>query len=88
MALEIEQHGRQLHAGEAVSDGVVELWDQSHVPALEPVDDPYLPQRPSTIEGLRHEPGSQLEQLGLGSGGGEGGVAHVPGDVEVRVVDP
>ena len=54
----------------------------------EPVDDPHLPERLRAVEALREGPGREGPELLLVAGGGQGGVADVVVEVEVRVVDP
>ena len=56
--------------------------------SAEPLDQPHLPQRPRAVQRLREHPSGQALELGLVAGAGQGRVADVEGDVEVRVVDP
>ena len=85
---EIEQDGREVDAGDAVDERVVGLEDQREPIALEPLDEPALPQRLGAVELLGGDPRREQEQLLLGPGRRQRGVADVVLEVEVRVVDP
>ena len=87
-ALEIEQHRGQVDARDPVDERMVGLEDQREAVALEPLDEPVLPQGPRAVELLRGDPRRQLEQLLLGSRRRQRGMAHVVLEVEGRVVDP
>ena len=64
------------------------LVDEREAAALDPVDQPHLPQRLRAVEALGEDPGRQGPQLLLVAGGRERGVADVVVEVELRVVDP
>ena len=85
---EVEQHGRDIDAGDAVDERVVRLLDQPDVAALEPLDEPQLPERPRPVEELRLDPRGEREQLLAAARRRQRGEAHVVRDVEARVVDP
>ena len=61
---EVEQHGGDVDAGDAVGERVVRLVDQADVlAAVDALDEPQLPQRAVAVEHLHHEPLGELEQL-------------------------
>ncbi len=86
--LEIEQHGGEIDAGDAVDERVVGLGDQREPVALEPLDQPGLPQRLVPVERLGGDPRGQQKQLLLAAGRRQRRVADVVLDVEVGIVDP
>ena len=86
--LEVEQHGREVDAGDAVDERVVRLGDQREAAVVEPLDEPQLPQRLRAVELLRVDARGQRAQLLLAAGARERGVAQVVLEVEARVVDP
>ena len=86
--LEVEQHGREVDAGDAVDERVMGLGDQREAPVLEPLHEPQLPQRLRAVEPLGVDPGGERAQLLLAAGLRQRGVAQVVLEVEVRVVDP
>jgi hypothetical protein len=67
---------------------VVGLGDQREAIALEPLDQPRLPQRLGAIQLLGEHARHQAHQLVLAAGLRQRGLAHVVLEVEVRVVDP
>ena len=86
---EVEEHGGDVDAGDAVGEGVVRLVHEADVLAVvDTLDEPQLPQRSATVEHLHREPLGELAQLAPGSRCGQRGDAHVIGDVEALVVDP
>jgi hypothetical protein len=52
------------------------------------LDQPQFPQRAVAIERLGEDPAAQPLELGVAAWLGQRGVAHMVGEVEVRVVDP
>ena len=56
--------------------------------AVEPLDEPQLPQRAVAIKRLGEDAAGQALEVALGAGARQRRVAHVIGQVEVRVVDP
>ncbi len=86
---EVEEHGGDVDAGDAVGEGVVGLVDQADVFApIHPLHEPELPERLLTVEDLDGEAFGQLQQLPSTSGSRQRGQPHVVGDVEALVVDP
>ena len=85
---EVEQDGREVDAGDAVDERVVGLGDQREPAALEPLDEPHLPQRLGAVERLRVDPRRERAQLRLGPRHRQRGVADVVLEVEARIVDP
>ena len=78
LAREVEEHGRDVDARDAVGERVVRLVDQPDVlAAVDALDEPELPQRVVAVEHLVHEPLGELEQLAAGAGRGQRGEAHV-----------
>ena len=63
LAGEVEQHGRDVDAGDAVDQRVVRLLDHRDVAALEPLDEPQLPERAAPVEQLGLHALEQREQL-------------------------
>ena len=88
IGLRVEQHGDDVDARDAVDERVVGLGQHRPAAALEPLDQPRLPQRLGAVEPLREDAPGELAQLGLAARGGQARVAHVVADVEVGVVDP
>ena len=84
----IEKKRHEVGAGDPVDHAVVDLGDQGPPAAREALDHPGLPQRPVTVELLRHQPAHQGVQLGLEPRRGQRRVADVVREVEVRVIDP
>ena len=85
---EVEQHRRQVDAGDAVDQRVVGLRDQREAVVLQSLDQPHLPQRLGAVELLGEDPRGQAPQLLPVARRGQRGVADVVLEVEVRVVDP
>ena len=85
---EVEEDGGQGHVGEAVGQGVVHLLEHGDPVARHALDEPDLPQRPALVEGPGQQLGAEPEELLLVTGPGEGGLAHVGGDVEMGIVLP
>jgi len=86
--LHVEEHGRDVDAGDAVDQRVVGLGEEREAIALQPLHQPHLPQRLRAVERLRKDPGGQSAQLPFGAGGGQRGMADVVGEVEAGVVCP
>ena len=72
----------------AVDQRVVGLGDQREAAALEPLDEPRLPQRLRAVQPLRVDARGQRAQLLLRARLRQRRVAHVVLEVEARVVDP
>ena len=85
---QVEEHGREVDAGDAVDHRVVRLGDQREPPVLEALDEPQLPQRLRAVQALGEHARAHGEQRVLVAGRGQRRVAHVVGEVERRVVDP
>ena len=85
---EVEHHGRQVDAADAVDERVMGLADQREATVVEPFDDPHLPQRLGAIQLLGHDPRDEAHQLLLGARRGQRGLADVVLEVEGGVVDP
>ena len=84
----VEQHRRDVHAGDAVDERVVGLGDQREAPAGHALHEPDLPQRLGAVQALGEEaPGEPLERRVVGRLR-QRGVADVVVGVEVRVVGP
>ena len=88
LGLGVEEDRRYVNPGDAVDEAVVALADDREPLLAEPVDHPQLPERLRAVEPLREGPGGERAELLLVAGGGQGGVADVVVEVEVRVVDP
>jgi hypothetical protein len=73
---------------DTVDEAVVALAHDREPPALDPVDQPQLPERLRAIQALGEDPRGERSQLLLGARLRQGGVAEVVGEVELRVVDP
>jgi hypothetical protein len=84
----IEQHGRDVHPGDAVDERVVSLREQREAPVGEPLHEPQLPERSAAVERLGEDPAGQPLELGLAARPGQRGMAHVVAHVEVGIVDP
>jgi hypothetical protein len=85
---EIEEDRCEIHARDAVDHRVVRLGDQREAPLFEALDQPHLPQRLGAVQALGEDPRGQQQQLLLGAGVGQRGVADVVLEVEARIVDP
>ena len=86
--LEVEQLLGEPGARRAVHEAVVELGDQRHLTADDPVDVPHLPQRPAPVELVAHQHPEQVADLAPAAGRGHGDAPEVLVDVEVLVLDP
>ena len=75
---------REVDAGDAVDQRMVGLGDQREAVALEALDQPHLPQRLRAVEALGEDPRGQAQELVLGAGLGQRGVADVVLEVEGR----
>ncbi len=60
---QVEQDGRQIHAGDAVDQRVVGLRDQREAVVLQALDQPHLPQRLRAVELLGEDARGQILQL-------------------------
>jgi hypothetical protein len=67
---------------------MVDLRQQRHAPALEPVDHVQLPQRPAAVERPGEDALDGVPQLLVVAGRRHRGVADVEVDVEVGILDP
>ena len=85
---QVHDDRQQVRPRYPVDHGVMRLGHHGPAPALQPLDHPDLPEGLGPVELLGHDPPHQLAQLGLAAGGGQGGVAEVVLNVEVRVVHP
>ena len=65
MGFEVEQDRRQFDAREAVGHGVVKHLEKRDATALEPVDQPHVPQWSAAIEREGHPPGAEGQELGI-----------------------
>ena len=88
VGVEVEQHRRDVDAGDAVDQAVVRLGDQREAVVTDAVDQPQLPQRLGAVEPLGEDAAREPAQLILAGGLRQRRVAHVVAGVEVRVVDP
>ena len=84
----VEQHGREVDAGDAVDERVVRLADQREAVALEALHEPHLPERLRAVEPLGEDAPGQQRELVVVARRGQRGVADVVLEVEARVVDP
>ena len=81
-------HLHQVDARRAVDHAVVQLAEHREAVALETLDQPDLPERLGAVEVLALDARGLGPQLLQGSGPGQGRVADVVVEVEVRIVDP
>ena len=88
LLLEVEEDGGDVDAGDAVDERVVALADDREAVAVEPLDQPQLPERLGAVELLGEDPRREVAQLLLGARRRQRGVAHVVVEVEEGVVDP
>ncbi len=86
--LQVQEDRGELDPGQAVGHRVVQHLEQRDATALEPVDQPDVPERPGAVERARHQLGTQFEQLGLRAGPRQRGLVDVAADVEIGVVHP
>ena len=84
----VEQHRREVDAGDAVDERVVRLADQREAVALEALHEPHLPERLRAVEPLGEDPPDQQRELVVVARRGQRGVADVVLEVEARVVHP
>ena len=68
--LQVEQHGRDVDAGDAVDQCVVRLRHEREALAGQPLDQPQLPERLRAVELLGEDPRGDVPQLLLGAGEG------------------
>jgi hypothetical protein len=85
---EIEQHGPEVDARDAVDHRVVRLGQQREAPVGEPLDEPQLPQRLRAVELLGEDARQEVVQLLVAAGARQRRVADVVLEVEVGVVGP
>jgi hypothetical protein len=85
---DVEEQAHHVHAGHAVDQRMMGLREQREAPALEPLDQPDLPEWLRPVEALGVHAPHQLAQVLDRPSAGQRGVAHVVVDVEARVVDP
>ena len=88
LGLQVEESGHDVCPADPVGQGVVPLQDGCPVPIRQALHQPRLPQRPTAVELLFHDPTDHRRQLSLVAGRWKGGAAHVVVDREVGVVDP
>ena len=88
LGLVVEDGREQVGPRDAVGHAVVDLQDQGPPTVLETLHHPGLPERPVTVELLRHQPADELLELGVAAGCGEGRVPEVVLESEVGIVDP
>ena len=88
LALEVEQHHRQLDRADAVGDRVVELLDDGRLAVGQPLDHGELPERASPVEALHPDRLGQVEQRAPVARSGSAHAAQVVVEVEVGVEDP
>ena len=84
----VEQHRHDVHAGDAVDERVVGLRQHREAVALEPVDQPDLPERLVAVELLGEDASGEVLELLLRARSRQRGGAHVVAQVQVGVVDP
>jgi len=84
----VEQHGRDVHSGDAVDERVMGLCEQSKPSLGQALHQPQLPERLGAVERLREHAAGQPLELLLAAWLRQRRVADVEGGVEVRVVDP
>ena len=78
----------QVDPADAVGHAVVDLQQHRPPSTGQALDDPALPERPVTVQALRHQPSDQPAQRRVVAGYRKGGAPHVVPDVEVGIVDP
>ena len=88
MAFEVEDLGHEVDTHHAVDGGVMHLGDDAHVPALEALDDPQLPERAAAVERAPGDLGRELGELVGAAGGRERRPPDVVVEVEVGILDP
>ncbi len=87
-AARVDEHVHDLHPGDPVGQGVVELVEQSDPALLEAVDQMELPQRPRAVERRGDDAGDVVGHGARVAGGLDAALPDVEGDVEVGVLDP
>jgi hypothetical protein len=88
VGLQVEERGGQLRAGHPVEQAVVVLHEQAGLLAGDALKPPQLPERAAAVELGAEQRAGELGDLPGTAGGGDADAAHVPADVEVRVVHP
>ena len=83
-----QEHGDEIHGRDAVAHAVMRLRDQREAAAVEPLDDPRLPEGPCPVELLRHDPRREALQLLVVARARKARVPDVVVEVEVIVVHP
>ena len=78
----------ELAARHAVDDRVVDLGEDGDLAALEPLDDPELPERLATVELDGDEVADEVAELLGATGRRDADASDVGVDVEVGVLDP
>jgi hypothetical protein len=86
--LEREERGEQPHARDAVEHRVVGLRDDREATALEPLDEPHLPEGALAIETLREHATRERVQLLDRAGPRDGRVSDVEVEIEVGIRAP
>src|ERR1019366_9774672 len=83
-----EHRGEDVAPGDTVDGGVMDLGVDRRSPAAQPGDEVELPQGAAAIQRTGVDAGHLIGQLRVTARGGQGKLADVELDVEVRVVDP
>ena len=86
--LGVEERAHEVDPRDPVHEAVVGLGDDREAVVLEPVHEPRLPERLGAVEALGEDPPRERAELLDRPRRGQGGLAHVVGEVEERVVDP
>ena len=84
----VEQHGRDVDAGDPVDERVMGLRQHREAPVGEALDEPQLPQRPAAVERLGEHAARQPLQLAVAAGARQRRVADVVADLEMGIVHP
>jgi len=88
VGFDVEQEPLELGSRHTVDGRVVDLDLDGDVPVGQALDEVELPQGPCPVEMARRDAGDLLGELVVVAGGGQGQVAHVEVEVEIRVLDP
>ncbi len=83
-----QQRVAEPHARRAVREAMVESPDERHRVLVETRDDREVPQRPSAVEPLAHQPADDLVEPGAALDRQVLDGGDVAGDVERRIVEP
>ncbi len=88
LRVRVEDHGADVDRRHPVHERVVGLVDVGVAAAAEPLDEVQLPERPSKVQRLGHQPSDQLAQLGVVARAWQRDAPHVPLEIEARVIGP